>query len=172
MSIAVSNTQGFPLPPVTALQTARALRRLRWRLTRNTIASLLSGSRLRLSMISVLQPRLLDGPLRALPRGLRIHRPFRRAVPCDLRIPVQHVLPVDLDHAFLLDRDHHLYGPLSFARGGLSADDARHDRPDLRLQVRRVSGDLELGFLSAGKPADGGLRADDQSTGRLLRRCS
>jgi ABC-2 type transport system permease protein len=51
MSLAISNPQGFATTPVTALQTARALRRLRWRLTRNTIASILSGSRLRLSMI-------------------------------------------------------------------------------------------------------------------------
>jgi ABC-2 type transport system permease protein len=51
MSLAVSDTQGLLSAPVTAIQTARALRRLRWRLTRNTIASLLSGSRLRLSMI-------------------------------------------------------------------------------------------------------------------------
>ncbi len=52
MSLAVSDTQALPIASVTALQTARALRRLRWRLTRNTIASLLSGSRLRLSMIA------------------------------------------------------------------------------------------------------------------------
>lgn len=51
MSVAVSNTEGLLAAPVTAIQTARALRRLRWRLTRNTVASLLSGSRLRLSMI-------------------------------------------------------------------------------------------------------------------------
>jgi ABC-2 type transport system permease protein len=51
MSLAISNPQGLATTPVTALQTARALRRLRWRLTRNTIASILSGSRLRLSMI-------------------------------------------------------------------------------------------------------------------------
>ena len=51
MSLALSNTEGMLAPPVTSLQTARALRRLRWRLTRNTVASLLSGSRLRLAMI-------------------------------------------------------------------------------------------------------------------------
>ena len=40
-----------PLPPITADQTARAFAQLRWRLTRNTVRSLLAGSRLRLSMI-------------------------------------------------------------------------------------------------------------------------
>ncbi len=54
MTIAISERQGLAIPPpVTSLQTARALRWLRWRLTRNTVASLLSGSRLRLSMILV-----------------------------------------------------------------------------------------------------------------------
>jgi ABC-2 type transport system permease protein len=51
MSLAVPDTNRFALPPVTALQTARALRRLRWCLTRNTVYSLLAGSRLRLAMI-------------------------------------------------------------------------------------------------------------------------
>jgi len=51
MTIAVTDTRGLTLPPVPADQTARALRKLRWRLTRNTVRSLLSGSRLRLSMI-------------------------------------------------------------------------------------------------------------------------
>ena len=53
MSVAARNPQGFSVAPVTALQTARALRWLRFRLTWNTIASLLSGSRLRVSMIFV-----------------------------------------------------------------------------------------------------------------------
>ena len=53
MSIAVTDAQGAATTPVTAMQTARALRWLRWRLTRNTVASLLSGSRLRLSMILI-----------------------------------------------------------------------------------------------------------------------
>jgi ABC-2 type transport system permease protein len=53
MSLAVTNPQGLATTPVTAVQTARALRWLRWRLTRNTVASLLSGSRLRLSMILI-----------------------------------------------------------------------------------------------------------------------
>jgi ABC-2 type transport system permease protein len=52
MSLVVSKPQGLAIsPPASSLQIARALRRLRWRLTRNTIASVLSGSRLRLSMI-------------------------------------------------------------------------------------------------------------------------
>jgi ABC-2 type transport system permease protein len=51
MSFAIINTEGLPAAPVTSIQTARALRWLRWRLTRNTVASLLSGSRLRLAMI-------------------------------------------------------------------------------------------------------------------------
>ncbi len=53
MSLAVTNPPGLATTPVTAVQTARALRWLRWRLTRNTVASLLSGSRLRLSMILI-----------------------------------------------------------------------------------------------------------------------
>jgi ABC-2 type transport system permease protein len=53
MSLAVTEAQGIAATPVTAVQTARALRWLRWRLTWNTIASLLSGSRLRLSMILI-----------------------------------------------------------------------------------------------------------------------
>jgi ABC-2 type transport system permease protein len=51
MSLAVTDTNGLALPPVTPLQTARALRRLRWCLTRNTVYSLLAGSRLRVGMI-------------------------------------------------------------------------------------------------------------------------
>ena len=62
--------RGFRSPPVTALQTARALRRLRWRLTRNTIASLLSGSRLRLSMILFCSIVFWAGLFALVPRGL------------------------------------------------------------------------------------------------------
>jgi ABC-2 type transport system permease protein len=51
MSLAFPDTNRLAFRPVTANQTARALRRLRWRLTRNTVYSLLAGSRLRLSMI-------------------------------------------------------------------------------------------------------------------------
>ena len=43
----------FCPPPLPAERTARALRYLRWRLTRNTVRSVLSGSRLRLSMILI-----------------------------------------------------------------------------------------------------------------------
>jgi ABC-2 type transport system permease protein len=53
MSLALSSSHELATTPVTAIQTARALRWLRWRLTRNTIASVLSGSRLRLSMILI-----------------------------------------------------------------------------------------------------------------------
>jgi ABC-2 type transport system permease protein len=51
MSLAVPNTDRLALPTIPAEQTARALRNLRWCLTRNTVRSLLAGSRLRLSMI-------------------------------------------------------------------------------------------------------------------------
>jgi ABC-2 type transport system permease protein len=51
MRLAVPDTKGFAHPNVSADQTARALRWLRWRLTRNTVYALLAGSRLRLSMI-------------------------------------------------------------------------------------------------------------------------
>jgi ABC-2 type transport system permease protein len=51
MSLAFRETNPFALPPIPAEQTARALRHLRWCLTRNTVRSLLAGSRLRLSMI-------------------------------------------------------------------------------------------------------------------------
>jgi ABC-2 type transport system permease protein len=51
MTIAVTDNSRLTVPPVPADQTARALRKLRWWLTRNTVRSLLSGSRLRLSMI-------------------------------------------------------------------------------------------------------------------------
>ena len=51
MSLALPETNRFALPPIKADQTARALRHLRWCLTRNTVRSLLAGSRLRLSMI-------------------------------------------------------------------------------------------------------------------------
>jgi ABC-2 type transport system permease protein len=53
MSLAIPETPPLTLAPVPADQTARALRGLRWALTRNTIRSLLSGSRLRLSMILI-----------------------------------------------------------------------------------------------------------------------
>ncbi len=53
MSIAIPKTGPVvaPLPP--ADRTARALRYLRWCLTRNTVRSILSGSRLRLSMVLI-----------------------------------------------------------------------------------------------------------------------
>jgi ABC-2 type transport system permease protein len=53
MSLATSETGRLNPPPPAADQTARALRRLRWCLTRNTVRSILSGSRLRLSMILI-----------------------------------------------------------------------------------------------------------------------
>ena len=46
MSLAVPNTDRLALPTIPAEQTARALRNLRWCLTRNTVRSLLAGSRL------------------------------------------------------------------------------------------------------------------------------
>ena len=51
MSLALPESKSFAVTPIPADQTARALRQLRWYLTRNTIRVLLSGSRLRLSMI-------------------------------------------------------------------------------------------------------------------------
>jgi ABC-2 type transport system permease protein len=51
MSLAVSRKDVLTASPASAGQTARALRRLRWNLTRNTVRSLLAASRLRLSMI-------------------------------------------------------------------------------------------------------------------------
>src|SRR3984957_5658096 len=51
MSLALPEINPLELPSIRADQTARAFRYLRWRLTRNTLRSLLSGSRLRLSMI-------------------------------------------------------------------------------------------------------------------------
>jgi ABC-2 type transport system permease protein len=51
MSLALPEINRLELPAVRADQTARAFRYLRWCLTRNTVRSLLSGSRLRLSMI-------------------------------------------------------------------------------------------------------------------------
>ena len=53
MSLAIPEPKPLTLPPIPADQTARALRQLRWCLTRNTVRSLLSGSRLRLSMILI-----------------------------------------------------------------------------------------------------------------------
>ena len=51
MSIAIPDQSPLALPIIRPTQTASALRRLRFCLTRNTIRSVLSGSRLRLSMI-------------------------------------------------------------------------------------------------------------------------
>jgi ABC-2 type transport system permease protein len=51
LSLALPEINRLELPAITADQTARAFRHLRWCLTRNTVRSLLSGSRLRLSMI-------------------------------------------------------------------------------------------------------------------------
>ncbi len=55
MSVVITNakTDQFALPPASSDQTARALRHLRWCLTKNTVRSLLAGSRLRLSMILI-----------------------------------------------------------------------------------------------------------------------
>ena len=52
MSLTVSQTKPVAPPRIAPHQTARALRRLRWRLTRNTIHAVLAGSRLRLTMIA------------------------------------------------------------------------------------------------------------------------
>jgi ABC-2 type transport system permease protein len=51
MSLAIPDLNQFAIPPIKAVQSARALRKLRWCLTRNTIRALLAGSRLRLGMI-------------------------------------------------------------------------------------------------------------------------
>lgn len=51
MSLALPEIKRLDVPPIKADQTARAFRYLRWCLTRNTIRSFLSGSRLRLAMI-------------------------------------------------------------------------------------------------------------------------
>src|ERR1700678_568693 len=51
MSLVLPEINRLELPAIRADQTARAFRHLRWCLTRNTVRSLLSGSRLRLSMI-------------------------------------------------------------------------------------------------------------------------
>ena len=51
MSLALPEINRLELPAIRADQTARAFRHLRWCLTRNTIRLLLSGSRLRISMI-------------------------------------------------------------------------------------------------------------------------
>jgi ABC-2 type transport system permease protein len=51
MSLVVPDSTRRALPGIPADQTARALRWLRWRLTRNTVYTILAGSRLRLSMI-------------------------------------------------------------------------------------------------------------------------
>ncbi|MGO9921216.1 MAG: putative ABC transporter permease subunit [Isosphaeraceae bacterium] len=51
MSIAIPDHDPLALPPIRPTQTANALRRLRYCLTRNTVRSVLAGSRLRLSMI-------------------------------------------------------------------------------------------------------------------------
>jgi ABC-2 type transport system permease protein len=51
MSIAIPDQRPLPLRVIPPTQTASALRRLRICLTRNTVRSVLSGSRLRLSMI-------------------------------------------------------------------------------------------------------------------------
>ncbi len=57
MSLALPQSGSEPLvptaEPVPTARTTRALRYLRWCLTRNTIRSILSGSRLRLSMILI-----------------------------------------------------------------------------------------------------------------------
>jgi ABC-2 type transport system permease protein len=53
MSIAIPKTGPLVVPLPPADRTARALRYLRWCLTRNTVRSMLSGSRLRLSMVLI-----------------------------------------------------------------------------------------------------------------------
>ena len=57
------------------------LRRLRWWLIRNTITSLLSGSRLRLSMILFCSAIFWVGPVRPVPRRVPVHRALRRPGP-------------------------------------------------------------------------------------------
>jgi ABC-2 type transport system permease protein len=51
MSLAIPESTPLTLPPLPADRTARALRQLRWWLTKNTVRAVLSGSRLRLAMI-------------------------------------------------------------------------------------------------------------------------
>jgi ABC-2 type transport system permease protein len=51
MSLALSSDSAAGIAPVSAAQSARALRRLRFNLVRNTLRTLLSTSRLRLAMI-------------------------------------------------------------------------------------------------------------------------
>ena len=53
MSLVLPDIARVDPPALPAARTARALRYLRWCLTRNTLRSILSGSRLRLSMILI-----------------------------------------------------------------------------------------------------------------------
>ncbi len=117
-----------PLPPCRPTAPPAALRQLRWCLTRNTVRSILAGSRLRLSMILICSAIFWLGLFGLFLGRLRVHGDERRAVQRDLRIPVQHVLPVDPGDALLLDGDHHLHGAVPLARGDVPADDAG-DRP-------------------------------------------
>ena len=169
MSLAVSNTAGVAdSPPVTALQTARALRRLRWRLTRNTIASLLSGSRLRLSMIVFCSVVFWAGLFGLFLGGFEF---------IGLSDELFHAIFEYLFSMFFLSISIMLF----FSTGIITYTGLFHSREGAFLLTTPATTDrifaykfgesvvdLELGLLSAGKPADGGLRAHDQSAGRLL----
>ena len=166
MSLAIPEPVAFP--DLAPDRTARALRRLRLWQVRNTLGTMVRGSRLRISMILFCSRRLLGGPVRALPGRVPVRRTLRRPGEHDHRVPLQHVLPVAPGDALLLDRNHRLHHALPLAGSGLPAHHAGLHGPDLRLQVRRGGRLLELGLLPPGQSTHGGLWSDQPGARGVL----
>ncbi len=112
-------------PTTTPGQAARAFRRLRARLLRNTVRALLSGSRLRLVMVLVCSLIFWVGLFGLFFGGFQFISKYVDLVNTVVEYLLQHVLPVAAGHAVLLDGDHRLHRAVPVARGGLPADDAR-----------------------------------------------
>ena len=148
-------------------QVGSAFRFLRWRLgCQRAPGLLLSGSRLRLSMIVICSAIFWSGLVLPVLRRLPVHQelhpqPGRRV----RRIHLQYVLPVAPGDADLLGRYHPLHRAIPVARGGVPADHPGLARPDLRLQILRGDRLFELGVPAPGKPPDGLVR---DRRGRLV----
>ena len=172
MSLALPETS-CRCPPITvASRPARALRHLRWRLTREHDPLAALGSRLRLSMILFCSAVFWVGLFGLFLGGFEFIGLSDELFQRDLRIPVQHVLPVDPDHALLLDRDHHLHGAVPFARGAfLLTTPASTDRI-FAYKFAEAVGISSWGFFLLGSPLMAAYGLTVKAPPALLRACS
>ena len=172
MSLALPNAKPFAVPAIPPEQTARALRRLRWWLTRNTVRSLLSGSRLRLSMIVICSVVFWVGLFCLFFGGFEFIGLYDELFKAIFEY---------LFSMFFLS----ILVMLFFSTGIITYTGLFHSREGAFLLTMPASTDRifaykfaeavgisSWGFFLLGSPLDGRLRADGEGAGRLSTRCS